>query len=133
MGMAGPPGGLWVRDAPQPPPIPIPEDYAPGQTRIPIIWGATLSCGIVATALAACRFYVRQRILRSVGKDDWLLLLALAFAWANIAAGLWGTTIGFGRHIYDIIHDGIDPSPLMNVSVLPRAWCIESVSRWDRF
>ena len=95
---------------------PLPEGYAPGQTRIPVIWGITLSFCMAATILAALRLYVRLKLLHSVGKDDWFLLAALALSWAFGSLTLWGCSLGFGRHMYDIVKEGADPSNFYYVS-----------------
>ena len=95
---------------------PLPDGYAPGQTRVPLLWGITFSFGMVATFLAVLRLYVRVRLLHSVGKDDWLLIAALVFSWALGALGVWGIKAGFGRHMYDIVKEGIDPHNFFYVS-----------------
>ena len=71
----------------------------------------------MATILVALRFYVRVKLLRSVGKDDWLLIAALAFVWGLGAFTLWAcSSTGLGRHMYDIVQEGIDLNNSFHVS-----------------
>jgi len=93
-----------------------PEGYAPGQTRVPVIWGITISFCMMTTILAALRLYVRVKLLRSVGKDDWLLIAALAFIWVLGSLTIWGCNAGLGRHMYDLAKEGIDSSNFFYVS-----------------
>lgn len=98
------------------PEIPIPADYEPGQTRVPLIFAVTTIFCSTATIMCAARFYVRHWLLHMLGKDDWFLLISLVFTWANASLSMWGTSVGFGRHVYDIVHERINPMPLIWVS-----------------
>jgi len=73
-----------------------PKGYAPGQTKVPAIWGITISFCMMATILATLRLYARAKLLRSVGKDDWLLIAALAFVWVLGSLTLGRVTRGLG-------------------------------------
>lgn len=72
--------------------------------------GVIISFGLMVTMLVALRLYVRFKLLHSVGKDDVLLVAALAVAWVYGSLVLWGCTAGLGRHVYDIAKEGIDQS-----------------------
>ncbi|KAF8421618.1 hypothetical protein EV426DRAFT_193221 [Tirmania nivea] len=96
----------------------LPEGYAPGQTRVPAILGITISFSAVASTLVALRLYVRLKLLRSVGKDDWFLIAALVFALVYGSLIVWACNAGLGRHWYDILKEGIDMSNLRYIPIL---------------
>lgn len=83
---------------PQTPPL----GYKPGQTRAPLIWNIALPLGVAAVTLACLRLYVRICLVRIFGKDDWLLLAAVIFLCGIVGSALWGTSLGIGKHQYDV-------------------------------
>lgn len=52
----------------------------------------------VATVIVLLRCYVRAVMIKSFGKDDWLMLLALAFSAATFATYVAQTKVGMGKH-----------------------------------
>ena len=85
-----------------------PPGYKPGQTRAPLVTDIVVPLAIVAISLACVRFYVRARLVRSFGKDDWLLVAAVFFLCVVVGSSLWGIKEGNGMHFYDQIRQGID-------------------------
>ena len=79
-----------------------PPGYQPGQTRAPLIWNITIPLAVIAVILACLRFYVRVCLVKVVGKDDWLLLAAVIFLCGLVSSGLWATSLGLGKHYYDL-------------------------------
>ena len=91
-----------------------PTGYKPGQTRAPLIWNISVPLGVVAVILAGLRLYVRACLVRVVGKDDWLLLAAVVFLCGLVGSALWGTSLGIGKHQYDVNQE-IDPHKIISV------------------
>ncbi|KAF8461236.1 hypothetical protein BDZ91DRAFT_620675, partial [Kalaharituber pfeilii] len=59
----------------------------------------------VATAFVLARLYVRWKVVFKMGKDDAVIALALMAFISNVSTALWGTSYGYGRHVYDLIGD----------------------------
>ena len=110
-----PPPGFCGRPA-------LPDGYAPGQTRVPYVIATTTVFGVLATGLVALRFYVRARMLRALGLEDWTVLLALVCYWANCAVGLWGVSIGFARHNIDGRPENVENLRIVSARSLSRCW-----------
>ena len=91
-----------------------PPGYQPGQTKAPLLWNIAVPLSTVAVTFACLRFYVRARLVRVVGKDDWLLLAAVILLCCLIGSSLWGTTLGIGKHQYDVNRE-MDPLKLLPV------------------
>ena len=91
-----------------------PPGYKHGQTRAPLIWEIAVPLNVVAIIMVCLRFYVRARLVKVVGKDDWLLLTAVLFLCGYVGSTLWGVTRGLGRHQYEVFQD-FDPRKLLPV------------------
>ena len=91
-----------------------PPGYKPGQTRVGLIWDVAVPLGCIAIFLACLRFYVRIRLVKVFGKDDWLLVAAVFFLCFHIAGEIWQAVLGIGKHQYDLNRE-IDPRKLMAV------------------
>ena len=85
-----------------------PPGYKPGQTRAPLYYDIAMPLAIIAVILATLRFYVRACLLKSFGRDDWLLVAAVIFLCWLAGANLWGVILGIGKHEYDLML-GLDP------------------------
>ena len=59
----------------------------------------------VASAVVFLRVYVRAFMIKSFGKDDWLILLAYAFAAATFGTYVAQTRVGMGKHMAAITMD----------------------------
>ena len=94
-------------------PIVPPPGYKSGQTRAPLLWNIVLPLTVVAVILACLRLYVRARLVRVVGKDDWLLLAAVICLCFHCGTALWTLRLGLGRHQYDL--SDFDPQKLVPV------------------
>lgn len=78
-------------------------------TRVPQIWAFTFLVLPLVTPFVAARFYVRLNSgIKTLGFDDFMILLALIAASTCGAIGIWGATLGFGRHVWDILHRPAD-------------------------
>lgn len=53
----------------------------------------------VTALIVLLRCYVRVVMLRSFGKDDWIMLLAFAFAIAEFVVYAEQTKVGLGKHV----------------------------------
>ncbi|KAJ4344120.1 hypothetical protein N0V95_006324 [Ascochyta clinopodiicola] len=53
----------------------------------------------IASLVVALRCYVRAVMIKSFGKDDWIMLLAYAFSAATFATYVEQTKVGMGKHM----------------------------------
>ncbi|KAI9754809.1 MAG: 3-isopropylmalate dehydrogenase [Chaenotheca gracillima] len=76
-------------------------------TRIPMVLAACGTSTVVALMMVSLRLYVRIRIVRKVGADDFAICVAMIFALVAWACVVVAVSHGSGRHaIY------VDPSDL---------------------
>lgn len=59
----------------------------------------------VSSAVVLLRCYVRAFMIKSFGKDDWLILLAYAFSAATFATYVEQTKVGMGKHMAAVTSD----------------------------
>lgn len=59
----------------------------------------------VTSLIVVLRCYVRAVMIKSFGKDDWLMLLAYAFSAATFGTYVEQTKVGMGRHMEVITMD----------------------------
>lgn len=84
------------------------EPYAtapPGyvhKTHIPLIYGFSISFPIAACLCIGLRLYARKYILGGIGPDDWLAVQAVLASMGVTGLALWGTTVGYGTHIWEV-------------------------------
>ena len=95
--------------------VPKPAGYKPGQTHAPLISDIATPICAIATSLVLLRLYVRTCLVKVVGKDDWLLLVAVIFLWVFISSSLARIPLGLGKHQYDLVREYNDPSILVPV------------------
>ncbi|KAJ4371820.1 hypothetical protein N0V86_008374 [Didymella sp. IMI 355093] len=74
-------------------------------TNAPILLTQFGSLFAVASVVVFARCYVRWFMIKSFGKDDWLMLLAYAFAAATFGTYVEQTKVGMGKHIAVIVMD----------------------------
>ncbi|KAH6855567.1 hypothetical protein B0I37DRAFT_58362 [Chaetomium sp. MPI-CAGE-AT-0009] len=89
------------------------------ETNGPLVTG--IAVGFVsATALfVAGRFYTRGVILRSLGKDDWSILVATVFSVANSVAMCFEVKYGMGRHAENVTpEEGVQQLKFLLVAIL---------------
>lgn len=91
-----------------------PSGYEPGQTRAPLVWDISVPLAIVAVTLACLRFYVRICLVKVIGKDDWLLFIAVISLFGLVGSELWGVSLGVGKRQYDVFREK-DPRVLIPV------------------
>ncbi|OTA89153.1 hypothetical protein M434DRAFT_79747 [Hypoxylon sp. CO27-5] len=82
-----------------PPPL---NPHDPG--RGPMIMGIVWSLTIVSIALIGSRFYVRAVMLRALGTDDWLMLVAGIFQIVSSACLTRAYVWGLGMHDADMYY-----------------------------
>ncbi|KAF8464878.1 hypothetical protein BDZ91DRAFT_625265, partial [Kalaharituber pfeilii] len=70
--------------------------------RSAAIIAVNLIMSVIATAVVFLRMFTRSKILRSVGIDDWLILVGLVLAWTLALWNSVGTAWGLGKHVWDI-------------------------------
>lgn len=74
-------------------------------TNAPILLTQFGSLFAVTSVIVLLRFYVRACMIKSFGKDDWLMLLAYAFAAATFGVYVEQTKAGMGQHMAVITMD----------------------------
>ncbi|KAF8428544.1 hypothetical protein EV426DRAFT_714033 [Tirmania nivea] len=72
------------------------------ETRVPMITAVCITLPIITFMFVGMRFYVRRYLLGGVGADDWLALMGAACMIGITAVSMWGTTIGYGTHIWEV-------------------------------
>ncbi|KAI0143701.1 hypothetical protein GGR57DRAFT_507849 [Xylariaceae sp. FL1272] len=73
--------------------------------RGPLIIGIIWALSVVCIVLVSTRIYVRLRILRATGSDDWLMLLAVSFQIASSAILTEAYAWDLGEHDADLTFD----------------------------
>ncbi|KAJ4339764.1 hypothetical protein N0V87_002964 [Didymella glomerata] len=74
-------------------------------TNAPVLLMQFGSLFAVASVVVFARCYVRWFMIKSFGKDDWLMLLAYAFAAATFGTYVEQTKVGMGKHMAAITMD----------------------------
>ncbi|KAJ4992441.1 hypothetical protein SVAN01_02150 [Stagonosporopsis vannaccii] len=74
-------------------------------TNAPVLLTQVGSLFAVTSIIVFSRIYVRTCMIKSFGKDDWLILLAYAFAAATFGVYVEQTKVGMGRHMAVITMD----------------------------
>lgn len=87
--------------------------YVFGKARAPLVLSITLFISIMATALVSLRFFVRQKLFQSFGKEEWTTLASCIFNWANCVVGIWAVGVDFRKKLPG---DLINPHSLRMVS-----------------
>jgi hypothetical protein len=77
------------------------SDYI-AYTNAPALLTQTGALFGVTAFVIILRCYVRVAIIKSIGKDDWTILLAFAFATATFITYVLQTKVGAGKHL-DVI------------------------------
>ncbi|KAF8435858.1 hypothetical protein BGX38DRAFT_1274844 [Terfezia claveryi] len=68
----------------------------------PILLGVAFSLLAVSTIFVALRFYCRQFIVRRIGADDWIILVALSTVWGIGVLNWYQVDTGTGTHAADL-------------------------------
>lgn len=74
-------------------------------TNGPVLLGQFGALFAVASVVVFLRCYVRVFMIKSFGKDDWIMLLAYAFSAATFGTYVEQTKVGMGRHMAVIMMD----------------------------
>lgn len=76
---------------------PLPPDIA-AQDKGPGILATVVVVTVLSTLFCAARIYTRGRILGRLQLDDYLIVLAVVFAWASVAFTVMAVRSGNGKH-----------------------------------
>ncbi|OAL04682.1 hypothetical protein IQ06DRAFT_374056 [Phaeosphaeriaceae sp. SRC1lsM3a] len=90
-------GNLLARQTSPMPPALTPEEIA--YTNAPQILGITGSFFTLAAIVVLLRCYVRLRLLKTFGADDYVMLLAMVLNTATFVCFKLRTDYGLGRHL----------------------------------
>lgn len=77
----------------------------PHNDRAPVLIGAVCLVLSVATIAVGLRVYTRSRVLKQLGVDDYLVLVAWMFCLATGISQCLNTRNGLGKHTWDITSD----------------------------
>jgi len=72
------------------------------ETQVILITACCITFPIMAFMFVGIRLYVRRYLLGGVGADDWLALMGAVCMTGVTAMTMWGTTIGYGTHIWEV-------------------------------
>ncbi|KXX81540.1 hypothetical protein MMYC01_202479 [Madurella mycetomatis] len=76
----------------------LPTTIIRTETNGPLVTGIAVGFVSVAVIFVAGRLYTRGVLIRSIGKDDWSMLIATALSVANSIAMCFEVKYGMGRH-----------------------------------
>ncbi|KAI0537440.1 hypothetical protein GGR58DRAFT_349917 [Xylaria digitata] len=81
---------------------PVDPKTLPHDNRAHILIGAVIGVLTIASLSVGLRFYTRAYLLRRVGPDDYLILLALALTIATGVSQCINTRHSLGAHVWDL-------------------------------
>ncbi|KAL3458364.1 hypothetical protein BJX64DRAFT_292285 [Aspergillus heterothallicus] len=81
-----------------------------GPKILAVLWGLT---GFT-TIIVAARMYIRGRMLRNVGVDDWLICFSLFMGLVYCAITTANISIGYGKHAYVLDTATVEKASFLN-------------------
>ena len=72
------------------------------ENRGPQVLGVDSAALILAFIATVLRVYVRLRLVKAFGLDDWLMLAAMVTFSVYSAASITGVTYGTGQHVWEL-------------------------------
>ncbi|KAI9369371.1 hypothetical protein BJX61DRAFT_151207 [Aspergillus egyptiacus] len=81
-----------------------------GPKILAVLWGLTGFTTVVVLA----RMYIRGRMLRNIGLDDWLIAFSLFMALVYCAITTANVAIGYGKHAYVLDSKTVETASLIN-------------------
>ncbi|KAI9371381.1 hypothetical protein BJX61DRAFT_534863 [Aspergillus egyptiacus] len=82
------------------------------ETQGPMVSGIAISFAIITLVVLSLRLFARIYVLKKMGVDDYLIILASCFSWAFSAVTVVAVENGLGRHIEDV-----DPANMITYSL----------------
>ncbi|KAF8428543.1 hypothetical protein EV426DRAFT_275790 [Tirmania nivea] len=79
-----------------------PPVSAPSQSRVPALYAVSILTCLLTAIFVGTRFYVNVRFKLPLGRDFWTIFAAGFFCWTAGGIGIWGGTLGLGKHSADI-------------------------------
>ena len=79
-----------------------PPGSTPGANRMPLTVSSIVGACFLAGCFIAIRFYVRTKITKVLGMDDWFVLAAGMMLWTNGCVGIWGGTLGMTHQAWEV-------------------------------
>ncbi|KAF8461228.1 hypothetical protein BDZ91DRAFT_798210 [Kalaharituber pfeilii] len=92
-----------------------PPDFKACQTRVSTVIGISAFIITLLLITLSLRYYVRLKIVKAFGKDDWLILISAVIIWTAAGMGIWAGTLGLGLHNMDLKKENI--STLYNIGI----------------
>ncbi|KAJ5163102.1 uncharacterized protein N7500_004932 [Penicillium coprophilum] len=81
-----------------------------GPKILAVLWTLT---GLTAIMVVA-RVYIRLKVLRNFGMDDYLIVLSMIMGLAYCAISTAGVSVGFGKHAMYLTMDNLEMAILLN-------------------
>ncbi|KAL2869498.1 uncharacterized protein BJX67DRAFT_370732 [Aspergillus lucknowensis] len=81
-----------------------------GPKILAVLWGLTGLTTIVVVA----RMYIRGRMIRNVGVDDWLIVFSLVMGLVYCAITTANIAIGYGKHAYTLDSLTVEKASFLN-------------------
>ncbi|KAL4942742.1 hypothetical protein BDV06DRAFT_157794 [Aspergillus oleicola] len=81
-----------------------------GPKILSVLWGLT---GIT-TIICAARMFIRGKMLRNFGSDDWLISFAMTMSIVYCSINTANIAIGYGKHAWVLSQDTVEEASLLN-------------------
>ncbi|KAL1959107.1 hypothetical protein VTO42DRAFT_2894 [Malbranchea cinnamomea] len=111
-------------------PPPLPPEVAAEDKGPRILW-SMWSLTIAATVFVAARLYVRVRLLKKQGLDDYLIILSMACAYIYAGFTTASVKAGNGRHTLAIDPNKLERALMLNMAGFPAgvlSFCIPKLA-----
>jgi len=122
---------MWSpRDIEPPWRAPPPPGPAPGQSRVPALYAVSILTCLLAAIFVGTRFYVNIRFKLPLGRDFWTVVAAGIFCWVAGGIGIWGGTLGLGKHSGDIPRPNLLKLKNVGLSLTVITHCVGARKEW---
>ncbi|KAI9820536.1 MAG: hypothetical protein M1832_003727 [Thelocarpon impressellum] len=91
-----------------------PASGFPDEDKGPQILAACTSLTLIALLCVCLRFYVRIKVVKSIGHDDYAILVAMALALVGMGLTFPEVYYGAGRHAHQLTPASIEKGMLLN-------------------
>ncbi|KLU90438.1 hypothetical protein MAPG_10292 [Magnaporthiopsis poae ATCC 64411] len=77
------------------------------ETQSPTVIAVAVAFAIITFVILSLRLYARIFLVKHVGKDDYLIIVASLLSWSFIAATIRSAELGLGGHYPDVMARGV--------------------------
>ncbi|EER25284.1 hypothetical protein D8B26_007908 [Coccidioides posadasii str. Silveira] len=86
------------------------DDANKGPMLLAVMWSLTIVTAIIVTA----RIYIRAKIVRNLGPDDWLIIAGMALGIVYVAITHVNVVVGYGRQQKTLAIENIETAIMLN-------------------